>query len=393
MNKYLLTTLLAFSLLFFNSCGESEGKADTPEAKKALLEKQIKEKQIELAKAQSELQALEGEYLTYEPDYLTKQAESKKRIISTEKVQVKNFDQFVEFQGQVQTKDDFMISSDMGGVLKSLTIKEGEYVKSGQLVGRVDDDVMQRNVDELNLKLNLAKDIFERREKLWKQNIGSEIEYIQAKNNVESLQKSIATLQAQRGKTNIYAPNSGVVEEIYTNQGEVAGPGSPIAKIINTSNLQVVADIPENYLTSVRRGSIVKVILPALDNEEQTVKISKIGSMIDANNRTFQIEVPISNKGGKVKPNLMAMVEFKAASSNNAVVVPTNLVHNSLEGNFIFIVEKTDTSEVAKKVQIEVGDSYEGETLVLSGLKGDELLIADGSTLVRDGERVKVIGN
>lgn len=391
MNKYILTLLLSFSLLFLNSCGGDDSKADTPEAKKALLEKQIKEKQSDLAKLSSELQALEREYLTFDPDYLTKQAENKKRIITTDSVRVKNFDQFVEFQGQVQTKDDFMISSDVGGILKSLTVKEGQYVKRGQLVGRVDDDIMQKNVDELNLKLNLAQDIFQRREKLWKQNIGSEMEFIQAKNNVEALQKSIATLQAQRGKTNIYAPNSGVVEEIYTNQGEVAGPGSPIAKIINTSNLQVVADIPENYLTSVRRGSTVKVVLPALDNVEQTVKVSKIGSMIDPNNRTFQIEVPISNKGGKVKPNLMAMVEFKAAASDNAVVVPTNLVQNSLEGDFVFIVEKSDTAELAKKVKIEVGDSYEGETLVLSGLKGGEILVADGSNLVRDGERVKIL--
>ncbi|MGB0930050.1 MAG: efflux RND transporter periplasmic adaptor subunit [Chitinophagales bacterium] len=391
MNKYILTLLISFSLLFLNSCGDDKSKVDTPEAKKALLEKQIKEKKSDLAKLSSELQAMEREYLTFDPDYLTKQAESKKRVISIDSVRVKNFDQFVEFQGQVQTKDDFMISSDMGGVLKSLTIKEGEYVKQGQLVGRVDDDIMQKNVDELNLKLNLARDIFQRREKLWKQNIGSEIEFIQAKNNVEALQKSISTLQAQRGKTNIYAPNNGVVEEIFTTQGEITGPGSPIAKIINTSNLQVVADIPENYLTSIRRGSTVKVVLPALDNVEQTVKVSKIGSMIDPNNRTFQIEMPISNKGGKVKPNLMAMVEFKAAASDNAVVVPTNLVQNSLEGNFVFVVEKTDTSQVAKKVKIEVGDSYEGETLVLNGLKGGETLVADGSNLVRDGEKVKIL--
>lgn len=392
MKKYFLTLLLAsFTLLFFNSCGGDDSKADTPEEKQALLEKQIREKKSDLAKLESELQALEREYLTYDPEYLQKQEESKKRVITVDSVRVKNFDQFVEFQGQVQTKDDFMISSDMGGVLKSLTIKEGQYVKRGQLVGRVDDNVMQKNLDELNTQLNLAKDIFQRREKLWEQNIGSEIEFIQAKNQVESLQKSIATLQAQRGKTNIYAPNSGVVEEIYTNQGEVAGPGSPIAKIINTSNLQVVADIPENYLTSVKRGTSVKVTLPAMENAEQTVKVSKIGSMIDPNNRTFQIEVPISNRGGKVKPNLMAMVEFKSSDSDNAVVIPTNLVQNSLEGDFVFIVEKKDTNQVAKKVKIEVGDSYEGETLVLNGLKGGEVLIADGSNLVRDGERVKIL--
>jgi len=393
MNKYLLTTLLSISLLIFSACGSDKGKADTPEAKKALLEKQIKEKQSELAKTQSELQALERDYLTYDPDFKSKQEENKKRVISIEKVQVKNFDQFVEFQGQVQTKGDFMISSDMGGILKSLTIEEGAYVKKGQLVGRVDDSVMQKNVDELNLQLNMARDIFQRREKLWKQNIGSEIEFIQAKNNVESIQKSLATLQTQRGKTNIYAPNSGVVEEIFVKQGEVCGSGTPIAKIINTRNLQVVADIPENYLSSFRRGTSVKVILPALEDMEQNAKVSKIGSMIDPNNRTFQIELPISNKGGKVKPNLMAMVEFKAASSNGAVVVPTNLVQNSLEGDFIFVVEKTDSSQVAKKVKIEVGDSYEGETLVVSGLKGDETLVADGATLVRDGEKVKIIGN
>ena len=391
MNKYLLTILVCFSLLFFNSCGGDDSKADTPEAKKALLEEQIREKKSDLAKLESELQALEREYLTYDPEYLQKQEESKKRVITVDSVRVKNFDQFVEFQGQVQTKDDFMISSDMGGVLQSLTIKEGQYVKRGQLVGRVDDSVMQKNLDELNTQLNLAKDIFQRREKLWEQNIGSEIEFIQAKNQVESLQKSIATLQTQRGKSNIYAPNSGVVEEIYTNQGEVAGPGSPIAKIINTSNLQVVADIPENYLTSVKRGTSVKVTLPAMENAEQTVKVSKIGSMIDPNNRTFQIEVPISNRGGKVKPNLMAMVEFKSSDSDNAVVIPTNLVQNSLEGDFVFIVEKKDTNQVAKKVKIEVGDSYEGETLVLNGLKGGEILVADGSNLVRDGERVKIL--
>ncbi|MGB1204030.1 MAG: efflux RND transporter periplasmic adaptor subunit [Chitinophagales bacterium] len=383
--------IMAFSLY---SCG-GEAKSDepkTPEMRKAILEKRLNDKRTEVGKMQYEVKELEKQLLALDPNFKKKEEQKKWRMVSVTQIDRKNFEQFSEFQGTVTTKGDFVVSSETGGRIKTLNAKEGDYVKKGQLIGTTDDAMMQSNMSELQTAMNLAQDVYSRRQKLWSQKIGSELELIQAKNQVETLQKNMATLRTQMSKTSFYSPDNGVVEEVMVKQGEMAGAGSPILRMLNTASVQVTADIPENYLKNVKRGERVKITIPALEME-QNGRISKISSTINPSNRTFGVEIGISSKGGKVKPNLMAMIEIKEFSKKNAVIVPTNLILNDMESDYVYIVADGDKPEkkIAKRVNIVIGADNDGETYVEEGLKGDEQIITEGYRMVNNGDPIKVV--
>ena len=384
-----LLLLMAAQAGFFMGC--SSGNAETGndlESKKALLV----QKQNELEDLKFEIKKLESEIVELDPEFKKREEERKARFVTVKTVERKTFETYNEFQGNIETKGSFMVSGEAGGRLVSLTPKEGERVTKGQLIGKVDDSIMRTNMEELYTALNLAKDVYGRREKLWKQNIGSEMEYLKAKNDVESLERKIATLQAQMQKVNIYSPVSGIVETIFIKQGEMAGAGSPIMSVINTSTVQVAVEIPETYLKNVRRGNRVEINIPALEYT-RTARIGKIGEMINPTNRTFEVEISLSNSSGKLKPNLMAMVKIKDTSEKDAVVVPVNLVLNGSEGDYVFIaVEGEDGNKRAKKVLVETGTTYNGGTHILNGLEGGEWLIEEGSRTLTDGELLKITG-
>lgn len=385
MKKILLPLLLLFVLI--SACKEGE---DTPES----LKKGIIAKKQELRKTQkiiqSEIDSLEAKLLRLDPSS-AKRKEKKRRLVTTSPIEKKDFKRFVEIQGGVQTDKTGTASSETGGRLTQLTVDEGDYVTQGQLIAVTDAEIINRNIDEIRKALELATQIYEKRDRLWKQGIGAEIEYLAAKNEKERLETSIITVQSQLSKINVYAPMTGIVDMVMVNQGEMAGPGTPIIRILSTGRVKVVADLPEVYLRSVKAGDWVTIQFPALDTERKA-KISSIGRTINANNRTFQAEVMLSNPGGLLKPNLMALMLVKEFEAKNAVVLPTELIQQDVSGkDFVFIQSECEKGLCAKKVRIETGENYETETQIVSGLEGTEMIIMDGARSVADNELIKVL--
>jgi len=229
--------------------------------------------------------------------------------------------------------------------------------------------------------------MFNRQEKLWKQNIGSEVQYLQSKSQVEQLEKTKERLEFELKKANVYAPASGYVEQVMVKEGEICGPGTPIIQIVNTAALKVVAQVPEIYLGKVKRGEKVEVNFPAL-NDSQMATIIEMGRMINPNNRTFEIEVAINTKNGLIKPNLMASVSIKDIEELKAVVVYDELIMQDVEANN-YVMLLSDNK--AKKQVVQLGTSYNNETVIESGLNGDETLIVKGARQVVNGDNVKAI--
>ena len=226
-----------------------------------------------------------------------------------------------------------------------------------------------------------------------KQNIGSEVQYLQAKNNKERLEKTLSTLQHQLSKANVSAPISGYVDMILTKEGEVCGPGAPIVKIINTKQVKVVADIPETYLGVVKKGDKVGISFPAL-NIEKEAKVSMLGRTIDASNRTFKVEVDLNNPDGKLKPNLLAMMKVNDLTVEDVIIIPIELVQQEVSGkDYVFVVNASDNKKTSKKVYIETGESARGEIVVISGLNGDESIITQGARGLADGELIEIANN
>lgn len=383
--KYLnIITLCA--ALFLVACGGGEGSTeDKVEGNKLKrLKAQLVEKKTELKALQKEVDDLEKEIAEIEPP-----KEDGKTLVTVKKIDRKSFATYVEIQGSVQSDNTYKASSEAAGRLIKFDLKEGQFVKKGQFIGEVDMESVNKQIAELNTALDLAKTTYERQKRLWDQNIGSEMQYLQAKNQKERLEKSLETIRFQLTKSKIYAPASGEVVMTYVKQGDVISPGMPLVEILNLSRVQVHADVPETYLSSVKKGQTVKVNFPALE-KEVNARITLIGQRINPANRTFKIEMDMANSGN-LKPNLLATVLIKDFSQNNAVVLPVELIQQEVSGkSYVFVKDTKEGKTVAKKLYVELGETYDGETLITEGLTGDEEFVIKGARDLKAGELIEV---
>ncbi|MCB0705438.1 MAG: efflux RND transporter periplasmic adaptor subunit [Saprospiraceae bacterium] len=298
------------------------------------------------------------------------------------------FKHYVEIQGSVQTDDIVTVSSETGGRIIELAVQEGQAVNKGQLIARMDQESIKKQMAEVQISLDLANEVYERQKRLWEQNIGSEIQYLQAENNVNRLKKTLETLEYQFTKSSVYAPISGVVDMLIMKAGENTAPGSPIVQILNTRNVKVVANVPENYIQVVKKGETVAVQFPALD-QERNARVSEVGRTINPGNRTFNIEIDLDNGSGLLKPNLLATVLINDYSVSDAIAVPIELVQQEVGGkSFVYVVETKGKDQMARKVYVEPGRSYKGLIVIDSGLEGGETLILQGARGLSDKELI-----
>jgi len=381
--------LLPLIVLIIVSCGGSEELNIAEVQDVQVLKTELSAQKKALREAEKKIEEITERIGTLDPASKVK----KRRLVKTAPIQRKDFERFIEMQGNVEIDKTGYASSEMGGRITQLTVREGDFITEGQLIAVTDGETMNRNIDEIEKGLELATIVYEKRKRLWDQRIGTEIEFLAAKNEKERLEKSILSVQSQLGKVNVYAPMTGIVDIVMVNQGEVTGPGTPIIQILKTGRVKVVADLPEIYLRSVKVGDRVEIQFPAL-GITRTAPISSFGRSINANNRTFQAEVYLNNSSGILKPNLMALMMVKEFSAKDAIVLPTELIQQDVSGkDYVYIKSSCGTDgDCAKKVFIETGENYEAETQITAGLEGVETIITDGARSVADGELIKIIG-
>jgi len=378
--KHIALILTIFSV--FYACQQKEDL----EAKKEKLNN-LKKEQHEL---KTKIDALEEEISKLDPEFA--KINRKAALITTVPVKKGKFEHRVEVSGSVRSKKNVTLSAENPGNIISVLVSEGDNVKKGQLIASQDTQVLQKQLGQLETQYDLAKEMFKKQSNLWDQKIGTEVQYLEAKNRKESLEQQIANVKAQIAKSSIRAPFNGSIEQVYVNDGEMAMPGTQIAQIVNHSGLYVSADVSESYVGAFAQGDTVIIDFPSL-NESIKARITAVGQVIDPQNRTFKVEIRLPKIDFKVKPNLLAVVKITDFEKHDASIVPSNLIQQDLTGEYVFITSKNSDQLVAKKVHIERGKTYKNETLVLSGLTGNEQLIDDGFKEVIDGSPVKVVEN
>ncbi len=371
---------LSFFAIFAFGC-QPQSDLSPVEQKRA----DVKEKKATLATLKSEIKTLEEDILKLDPP-----KEKPRKLVTTKVLEMKDFERFAEVQGSVVSDEVVFASSETGGRLTKVRPREGQFVKRGQLVASVDLESMTKQRAEVEISLSLAKDLFARQKRLWDQKIGTEIQFVQAKNSVERLEKSLETIDFQLTKSSIFAPISGVIEKVFLKTGELAGPGSPILQILNTTKVKVKVDVPERYLKSVRSGQLVKVEFPALE-ETRNARITRISPTINPVNRTFEVVINLNNANRVLKPNLLASVFFKDYEEKAVVLVPLDIVQQEIGGDsYVYIKGNNDSGAIAQKVIVATGEADKGEIIVTDGLKGGEELIIDGAIGLGDQELIKV---
>ena len=381
-----LLPLLFFTLLA--SCESAVSEELVPEDLAGKKE-YLRTKKAELRQLTQDVEALEQEIFAADPSLAPKGT-----LVAYEAVSASSFENFARVQATVRASETAMATPQLPGRILSMKYEEGDNIRKGALVAVIDVENITTQRAELETAAELAKTVFERQKRLWDQNIGSEIQYLQAKNNYDRIQKQLASVDVQTAKKNVYAPISGTVERIMMRQGETAAPGAPILSILNTNDLDVVADASENLLTKVKRGQKVKVKVPALDLEFMA-PISRIGKTVDPANRTFEVEIDVPGKYLRtMKANLLAEVEVLDFAGENLIVVSQDQIQQEIDGRrFVFLATEGEDGPVARKAYVETGESYENKAVITAGLKVGDRIITDGSRGLTDGQKVSLSQN
>jgi RND family efflux transporter MFP subunit len=314
---------------------------------------------------------------------------AKPALVTTYQPKTEDFKHFFEVYGNVQTDKVAALYPESQGLIKKINVSEGQLVSKGQIIVQLDTELVRRNINELKTSLELATTLFEKQKRLWDQNVGSEVQYLEAKNRKEGLENSIATLEEQANRGTVRAPFAGVVDKIFPKIGEMASPQMAIARVVNTDNIYIPADVSERYLGKIKAGDAVSVVVNKNDTLFST--ISRVGTFINPNNRTFEARVELKESPKNLLPNSLVVLKINDFTAAGAVAIPSSLIMQDGEGSdYIFIAEKNGKGYTARKQPIKSGMRYEGRTLVISGLENNSQVIDRGSRSVRDGDLVEI---
>jgi RND family efflux transporter MFP subunit len=349
---------------------------------------ELEAKKAEMVSLKESISQLEKEIADLDPEFA--KTNRKATLITTIPVINQHFESFIEVSGSVESRKNVFISTETPGLIEKIYVTEGEAVKVGQTLIRLNNEILKRSYEELKTNYELAKTMYERQSNLWDQKIGTEVQYLEAKNRKEALENQIETLRSQIEKTYIKAPFSGTIDQLEAKLGQYAQPTMPLIRLVSLEDMYIKADVSEAYIGAIKQGDSAIVAFASLKQEFES-KISSISQVIDPNNRTFTVDVKIPEISYPIKPNLVAVVKIKDFDASNATVIPNNLIQRDSRGDYVFIVTKNSENLVARKVPIERGKTYKNMTMILNGLSGGEELVNEGFRDVNDGVNVKIV--
>lgn len=375
-----IAVIISFSLLV--ACG-TEG----PGAKKAELDsyrQKVEEYNQRIAELEAELEA--------EPENENANPESMTLLpVEVKEISPELFSRYFEVTGVMEALQDAYISPEINGQIQYIAVQPGSRVKKGDLLLKLNTDVTEKSMEEVKTSLDLAKRIFNKQEELWEQNIGSELQYLEAKNAMESLEARLATLQKQLDMAHVSAPFSGIIDDIAVKEGELASPGIPLVHLVNLSSMRVSANVSEAYLSSVSKGDQIELRFPAYPDIVMKAGVTRLGEVIDPQTRTFTLEVELKNAGEKLKPNMLTSVRIQDFSSDNALVVPSAILRKDFNGTFLFKVFEEDGRSKAQKVYVKRGITVQDLAMITEGLSAGDLVITKGFNLVSEGIHLRVV--
>ena len=378
--------------LILTSCG-TDNKKSVEDVIATNNLKEIRAKKDQVISKQIEIVA-QLKQLDSKIDELDKT--KKNPLVSTFKLKEEVFNHYLELQGNVSTKNLLVIYPEFAGILSSVYVKEGQRVSKGQTLAKIDDGGLSQQLAQLQIQTDLAKTTFERQERLWNQNIGSEMQYLQAKSNFEAQKQVVKQMQIQLDKTIVKAPFSGTIDDVISEQGSVVIPGqSQLMRIVNLNNMYIETDVPESYITSVIKNKNVIVEFPVLGKTIDAT-IRQAGNYINPANRTFKVEIAVPNKDKAIKPNLTAKLKINDYTNEKAILIPQSIISEDSKGEqyVYFIIDKKENNlGVVKKAIIQTGKTQGDVIEVLSGIENGMEIINEGAKRVEEGETVEIKNN
>ncbi len=414
MNNILKISFAAIIAVSLVACGAGakDKKGDVGDMK-VKLEKLRKEKNT----LDADIRKLEDQLAKADP----KGAQQVQKLVSVDTLRIKDFTHFIELQGKIDAEGmAYVAPSGQGGQVKAIFVKTGQKVGKGQLILKLDDAMARQGVvaaqqmvisaqqqtGQIKARVEQAQSIYTRYQNLWKQGIGAEIQVVNAKADFDAASAQLRAAQAQVGSaqaqvrlaqeqanmSNVYAGISGMIDEMNVKVGEffspqsAAMPGAGI-RIVNNNNLKVVTNVPENYISRVKKGDKVEVVIADSGKPPYQSVISVVGGSIDPTTRSFTTEAKLPSDP-MLKPNQTATLKILDYEAKATVAVPVNVVQSDEKSKYVYVMEKAGDKMVARKKVVNVGEAYNGLIEIKSGLTGGELIITEGYQTVYDGQSV-----
>lgn len=374
-NKIIYTASLMLTVLLLASCGNGGDK-----------KKQLADYKKELSEIQKEISALE--------EAIESEGGVKNNTVNVniEVVRPQTYNHFIDVTGKVQADQNTIVSAEGPGKITRIVATEGDRVRRGQVLAYLNKDAIESQIAQVKAGLQLATTTFERRKKLWDQQIGSEIEYLQAKANMESQIQSQKALEAQLSMLTVKSQIDGVVDEVFQKNGEIAGPGVPFARVVNVDNIYVVAEVGERFVGTINDNDPATVYIPALDSTIEA-SIFRSSTVINDISRTFRVRINLENPEHKIKPNLISVVKLKVYTADSLLIVPSILVKQDFEGDFLFVAEQRDAKTYAKKTYVKSIFNTDNKTIISEGLKDGDTIITEGYNQIVNGTEIKIVNS
>jgi membrane fusion protein (multidrug efflux system) len=347
--------------------------------------KELDAARTELLTLKEKIGELEKEIVALDPSFARN---NNAVLISTWPLEAKPFEHFVDIRGSVESRRNVGLSAITGGTVEKVLVTEGQNVVAGQTLVTLDADILRNSIAELKTSLELATTLYEKQAKLWNQKIGSEVQYLQAKNNKESLEKRLAVTQSQLDQAIVKAPFGGTIDKVNARVGEMASPGMPLVQMVSSGDMFIRADVSEDFIGKLKSGDQVQIFFPAFDKQIKS-NITSIGQVINPENRTFRVEARLSSDL-QAKPNQVVVVSVRDYVNTKAYQVPTKVIQRDNEGEFVFVTESKNQILVAKKIYIKSGLSYNGFTEIKEGLSGNEQIVYEGFREVTEGAELNI---
>ena len=345
---------------------------------------QLEKLKAQHAKLSTEVKKLEEEIAKENPTAVT----AKAKDVAVAQLAPRPFDYYIQTQGAVEAVDNILVSARTMGVISQVFVKEGDIVSTGQTLAQIDNSLIVRNIEEMKSALGLAKTVYERQKNLWDQKIGTEVQFLQAKNNKENLEKRLATMNEQLDMSRIKSPINGSVDEVSLKIGQNAAPGLPAFRVVSNDKLKMKANVSEAYVTSINKGDKVSLTFSDI-SKTMEARVTFVGRTINQLSRTFAVEVALP-ASEELRPNMTGVLRVIFKSVPSAIVVPVNVVQDVNGQKIVYIAEMDGNQMVARKKVVEVGGVYSNHVEIKSGLKAGDKIITIGFQGLNDGEFIKI---
>lgn len=348
----------------------SSDELTTKKAELAELKKQESEIKSKISTLEKDIAKLSGKKVT------------NAQLVGITKISKSSFSHYIDVQAKVDADENVTVNSQLPGAVTVINVKPGSTVSKGQVLAEIDNETYIKGLDELKSAREFANTVYLKQKNLWDQKIGTEIQFLQAKNTLESLDKKLSTLYQQIEMTKVKSPIAGVVDEVFLKLGQMAAPGMPGIRVVNMNKLKIKADIAESYISKVKTDDEVDILFPDM-NQTTKAKLTYVGKVIDAMNRTFNVEISLPGNSS-LHPNMVAVIKIADYTNSSTFVLPANVVQITDEGTYVFVNE----NNIARKKNVSIGKNYKGTIEILEGLNDNDPIITTGYQDIVDGQSI-----